>query len=240
MNLAVIIPALNEAATVGVVVREVLDDTGDWSTRVVVADNGSQDETGRVAREAGAEVVRASPHGYGLACLTALGHLSDWPDILLFLDADGSSRAAEIPSLLSPIRDRAADLVIGCRPDRSAMTLPQRWGTRLAISLIRWRWGYHFQDMGPFRAIRHDAYAMLGMRDRTWGWTVEMQILAVLRGLSILEVPVAWLPRQAGVSKISGTLSGVTRAGGRILWTILRYSLRRRLKRVEASAASAG
>ena len=229
-NLAVVIPALNEAATVGGVVREVLEHTADWSTRVVVADNGSQDETGRVARRAGAEVVLASPRGYGLACLTALDRLSDWPDILLFLDADGSSRAAEIPSLLIPIRRRAADLVIGFRSDRSTMTMPQRWGTQLAISLIRWRWGYRFQDMGPFRAIRHDAYCKLGMQDRTWGWTIEMQILAVLQGLSILEVPVKWLPRQGGVSKISGTLSGVTRAGGRILWTILKYSPRRRLK----------
>ena len=108
------------------------------------------------------------------------------------------------------------------------MTFPQRWGTQLAISLIRCRWGYRFQDMGPFRAIRHDAYCKLGMQDQTWGWTVEMQILAVLQGLSILEVPVSWLPRHGGVSKISGTLSGVTRAGGRILWTIAKYSFRSR------------
>ena len=227
-NLAVVIPALNEAATVGVVVREVLEHTADWFTRVVVADNGSQDETSRIARRAGAEVVLASPRGYGLACLTALDRLSDWPDVLLFLDADGSSHAAEIPSLLIPIRRRAADLVIGFRSDRSTMTMPQRWGTQLAISLIRWRWGYRFQDMGPFRAIRHEAYCKLEMQDRTWGWTIEMQILAVLQGLSILEVPVKWLPRQGGVSKISGTLRGVTRAGGRILWTIFKYSFRSR------------
>ena len=226
MNLAVVIPALNEATTVGVVVSQVLEHTADWSTRVVVADNGSGDNTDRVARRAGAEVVLATPHGYGLACLKAVDHLSDWPDILLFLDADGSSRAAEIPSLLTPIQLRQADLVIGCRPDRSAMTLPQYWGTQLAISLIRLRWGHRFQDMGPFRAIRHDSYRELGMQDRTWGWTVEMQILAVLQGLQISEVPVSWLPRQGGVSKISGTLSGVARAGARILWTIGKYSFR--------------
>ena len=228
MNLAVVIPALNEATTVGVVVTEVLEHTGDWSTRVVVADNGSGDDTARVAHQAGAEVVLATPRGYGLGCLRAVEYLSDWPDVLLFLDADGSSRAAEIPSLLTPIQLRTADLVIGCRPDRSAMTLPQYWGTQLAISLIRFRWGHCFQDMGPFRAIRHDSYRQLGMQDRTWGWTVEMQILAVLQGLSILEVPVSWLPRQGGVSKISETWSGVARAGGRILWTIARYSLRGR------------
>ncbi len=230
MNLAVVIPALNEAATVGVVVRKVLEYTAGWSTRVVVADNGSGDDTDRVARQAGAEVVLATPHGYGFACLRAVEHLSDWPDVLLFLDADGSSRTAEIPSLLTPIQHRAADLVIGCRPDRSAMTLPQYWGTQLAISLIRFRWGHRFQDMGPFRAIRHDAYLQLGMQDRTWGWTVEMQILAVLQGLSILEIPVSWLPRQGGVSKISGTWRGVVRAGARILWTIARYSLRGRTR----------
>ena len=226
VNLGVVVPALNEATTIGVVVRKVLEHTPDWSTRVVVTDNGSEDDTGQVARQAGAEVVLAIPRGYGRACLRAIEHLSDWPDVLLFLDADGSSRAAEIPSLLTPIQSRAADLVIGCRPDRSAMTLPQHWGTQLAISLIRFRWGHCFRDMGPFRAIRHESYCQLGMQDQTWGWTVEMQILAVLQGLSILEVPVSWLPRQGGVSKISGTLSGVARAGARILWTIGKYALR--------------
>jgi len=226
VNLAVVIPALNEATTVGAVVSQVLEHTAGWATRVVVVDNGSGDDTQRVAREAGAEVVPAAPRGYGIACLRAIEYLSDWPDVLLFLDADGSSRAAEIPSLLTPIHLRAADLVIGCRSDRSAMTLPQYWGTRLAISLIHFRWGRRFQDMGPFRAIRQDSYRLLGMRDRTWGWTVEMQILAVLQGLNILEVPVSWLPRQGGTSKISGTVSGVARAGARILWTIARYSFR--------------
>lgn len=229
MNLAVVIPALNEATTVGVVIGKILQHTAAWATRVIVADNGSGDDTVRIARQAGAEVVLATPRGYGLACLRAVEHLSDWPDILLFLDADGSSSAAEIPSLLTPIQLGTTDLVIGCRPDRSAMTLPQYWGTQLAISLIRFRWGHRFQDMGPFRAIRHDSYRQLGMEDRTWGWTVEMQILALLQGLSITEIPVSWLPRQGGVSKISGTLSGVARAGARILWTIGKYSLRSRV-----------
>ena len=228
MKLGVVIPALDEGTTIGRVIGEVLAHTADRTTRVVVADNGSRDDTSKAAREAGAEVVFTSPRGYGRACLAAIGHLQDWPDVLLFLDGDGSSRPSEIPALLIPLERPGVDLMLGSRPDQSAMTGPQRWGTRLATSLIHSRWGHRFKDMGPFRAIRFSAFRKLGMQDQTWGWTVEMQILALLRGLQIKEVPVSWLPRQGGVSKISGTLSGVARAGGRILWTISRYSLRSR------------
>ncbi|MDA2938033.1 hypothetical protein MYX75_07205 [Acidobacteria bacterium AH-259-A15] len=141
----------------------------------------------------------------------------------MFVDADGSSRPEEMGRLLEPIQEDWADLVIGVRPSDAPMARPQRWGNRLATQLITWRWGHVFTDLGPFRAIRRTSYERLGMQDRTWGWTVEMQILALLSGLRVEEVSVSWERRLAGDSKISGTVSGVLRAGTRILWTIARY-----------------
>jgi hypothetical protein len=131
-----------------------------------------------------------------------------------------------MPRLVDPLVKEQADLVLGMRPDSMAMTIPQRWGTKMAVFLVNLRWGVDFLDMGPFRAIRSEAYRRLKMRDKTWGWTIEMQILSVLRGLKYLEVPVSWRERQGGVSKISGTFSGVVRAGMRILWIVFRYSLK--------------
>ena len=225
MNLAVVIPALNEAATVGRVIQEVLHHTRQHRTRVVVADNGSVDGTPDIATRSGAEVVKVATRGYGLACQGAIRLLAEWPDVILFLDADGSSPASEIPRLLEPLCEEEIDLAIGQRTDYRHMTSAQRWGTWLATRLIYLRWGVNFQDMGPFRAVRYEAYRKLQMRDRTWGWTVEMQIRAILEGLNVVEVPVSWLARKGGTSKISGTLQGVARAGVRILWTIGRHVL---------------
>ena len=131
-------------------------------------------------------------------------------------------------SLIEPLRTGRAELVLGRRTFSSAMTLVQRWGTRFAVSLVNFRWGCSFGDMGPFRSITLKSYRRLGMCDATWGWTIEMQILAVLKGVKSIEVPVTWEHRIAGRSKISGTLSGVMRAGTRILWTVGKYSLHRR------------
>ncbi|MFQ5739124.1 MAG: glycosyltransferase family 2 protein [Acidobacteriota bacterium] len=229
MNIAVVIPAFDEQPAIGTVVRRChAAARGLGTPRVVVADNGSTDGTGEAAAAAGAEVVVVRPRGYGRACLGAAAHLGQWPSVLVFVDGDGSCRPEEMSRLLQPIRAGEADLVIGCRSSNAALTFPQRWGTWLATRLIGWRWGRHFSDIGPFRAIRLDAYNRLGMRDVTWGWTVEMQILALLKGLRIRQVEVSWDPRLAGFSKISGTVSGVWRAGVKILWTIARYAFRRR------------
>ncbi|GAB4111222.1 MAG: glycosyltransferase family 2 protein [Acidobacteriota bacterium] len=228
LRLGIVIPALNEELTVAQVVTRCRESTREWGqVRVVVADNGSTDRTALLAQEAGAEVVQVRRRGYGNACLGALDHLGEWPDVLVFLDADGSSPPEEIPRLLQPLADGHADLVLGRRPAGAAMTPPQRWGTRLAVWLVNRRWGADYHDMGPFRAIRRQVLAELAMTDRTWGWTIEMQILACRKGVRFLEVPVSWEPRLAGRSKISGTLSGVMRAGGRILWTVGRYAWRR-------------
>ena len=225
MKVGIVIPARDEEKSVGQVVercRPLVSGTDE--IRTVVCDNGSGDGTRAEAEKVGAKVVYAGKSGYGLACLTAIAELGNWPDVLLFLDADGSSRPEEAQDLLTPIKEGRADLVLGCRSSSVHMTFPQRWGTWLATRLIAWRWGHSFRDIGPFRAITRQAYARLGMKDRTWGWTVEMQVLALMRCLRVQEVPVSWDPRVTGVSKISGTVSGVIRAGARILWTIGCYA----------------
>ena len=229
MRVGIVVPALNEEDSIGSVVDRIVRSAEPHGAfRVVVCDNQSSDNTAKVALGAGAEVVQTQSRGYGGACLRAIEHLGDWPDVLVFIDADGSSRPEEMNSLIEPLRTGRAELVLGQRTFSSAMTLVQRWGTRLAVSLVNLRWGCSFRDMGPFRSITLKGYRRLGMRDRTWGWTIEMQILAVLQGVKTIEVPVAWEHRIAGRSKISGTLSGAIRAGTRILWTVGMYSLRRR------------
>jgi glycosyltransferase involved in cell wall biosynthesis len=228
MRVAAIIPALNEEETVGDIVRRCINALKDSADlRVVVTDNGSGDSTAEEAEAAGAEVVFHPVRGYGGACLEAIRHLEGWADVLVFLDADGSSRPEEVLELLRPVFRDESDLVLGARPEDSPMTLPQRWGTWLATFLIRLRWGFPYRDMGPFRAITFESFQRLGMKDTTWGWTVEMQILAVIEGIRVIEVPVSWLDRAAGVSKISGSVAGVCRAGSKILWTIGKYSLQR-------------
>lgn len=228
VRIGVVIPALNEEASVSEMVGRclaALETRGE--ARIVVADNGSGDQTAARAAAAGAEVVTEPERGYGVACLTALGYLGTWPDLILFLDADGSSLPEEAPLLLEPLLRGDADLVLGVRPASSPMTPPQRWGTHLAVALVNRFWRSRYQDMGPFRAITRSALAGLGMTDRTWGWTIEMQILASEQRLRVVEIPVSWHHRLAGTSKISGTVSGVLKAGFRIVWTVGRYALRR-------------
>jgi hypothetical protein len=178
---------------------------------------------------AGAEVVHIAPKGYGAACQGGIAHLADWPDLILFLDADGSSRPEEMSRLLDGVVDGNVDLAIGCRPSSAPMSLPQRWGTWLAVKAVNHIWKSQFSDMGPFRCIRKASLDTLGMRDQTWGWTIEMQILAEIKGLRVKEVPVSWEERIAGVSKISGTVTGVAKAGFRIVWTILRHATRQKV-----------
>jgi glycosyltransferase involved in cell wall biosynthesis len=219
---AVAIPALNEEASLPSVLRD-LPRVG----RVVVADNGSSDGTARVAREGGAEVVLALRRGYGSAVLAAIEHLRPTPPkVLVVLDADGSDDTARLADLVGPILDDAADLVLSDRSRTASpgsLTLPQRFGNQLATRLMYLASGYQYQDLGPFRAVRWESLMDLGMRDPTWGWNVEMQLKAVRRGLRILEVPLPYEGRKAGVSKISGELRGAARAGSRILWAVKEY-----------------
>ncbi len=226
MRLGVVIPALNEEESVSSVVERsilALEPLGNY--RLVVCDNGSADNTALVAARAGAEVIRVDKRGYGAACLGGISYLADWPTIIVFLDADGSSRPEEIPRLIEAVVEGDVDLAIGCRPWAAPMTPPQRWGTWLAVKAVNWIWGAEFSDMGPFRCIAKESLDKLMMKDLTWGWTIEMQILAQIIGLRVTEVPVSWEQRTAGVSKISGTFVGVVRAGFRIVWTIVRSAL---------------
>ncbi len=224
LRLAAIVPAWNEAATVGPVVRALREGGAE---RVLVVDGGSRDGTPALAAEAGAEVIHEPRRGYGRACLAGLAALSPAPpDAVVFADADGADDPADLAALADALA--GADLVVGSRVlgartgrvERGALTPVQRWGNALACSLVRARWGVAWTDLGPFRAIRWDALQRLGMRDETWGWTVEMQARAAREGLRCAEVPVAYRRRRAGESTISGTLSGSARAGAKILWTV--------------------
>lgn len=193
---------------------------------MVVADNGSTDRTAAVARAHGAVVVTEPRRGYGAACLRALAALrAEPPEAVLFLDADGSDDPAQAAALLEPIAAGRADLVIGSRvlggAEAGALTPAQRFGNRLATRLLRLLYGVRYTDLGPFRAIRWGALESLAMRDRDFGWTVEMQVKAARRGLRHEEVPVRYRKR-IGRSKISGTVSGTLRAGWKILGTIAR------------------
>jgi glycosyltransferase involved in cell wall biosynthesis len=223
----VVIPALNEEASLPLVLAGLPRPP---VRRVVVADNGSADGTSRVAREGGAVVVPAARRGYGSACLAGLDHLrrNDPPDLVVFIDADFSDHPEELPRLITPLLSGAADLVIGSRvlgEREPGALLPQaRAGNLVACLLIRLLYGHRFTDLGPFRAVRWEALERLGMADPNFGWTAEMQVKALRHGLRVTEVPVSYR-RRVGVSKITGTVTGTLRAGYKILWTVLRYSL---------------
>lgn len=226
MRVAAVIPARNEAASIGLVLERIPKDLVE---RVVVTDNGSTDETAQLARQKGAIVISESRRGYGQACLAALDYLKkDPPEVVLFLDADFSDYPEEAALLLDKIR-QGHDLVIGSRIKKAAKKalLPQaRFGNRLATGLIRIFYGQRFTDLGPFRAIRWRALEELRMADTNFGWTVEMQVKAAKRRLSCVEVDVSYRPRHGDRSKVTGTLSGTFRAGFKILYVIFRELIR--------------
>jgi glycosyltransferase involved in cell wall biosynthesis len=224
VHVLVIIPAFNEARSIGRVIGDIPAGIGE----VVVVNNASTDETERNARTAGATVLREERQGYGWACLRGIDYArSRTPDVVVFLDGDYSDHPNEMDRLLAPIRRGEADFVVGSRiagESEPGALLPQaRWGNRVACTLMRLFWGARFTDLGPFRAIRFPALLALGMEDTTYGWTVEMQIKAVRAGLRCAEVPVSYR-RRIGVSKITGTLAGTVKASAKILWTIARYA----------------
>lgn len=221
-----IIPVFNEQEAI----QNVLSDIpGHLEADVVVVDNGSTDRTVELARRKGARIVHERRRGYGWACLAGIAALHK-PDIVVFLDGDYSDYPDEMTGLVKPIVGGRADLVIGSRilGNREAgALLPQaRFGNWLATWLIRRLFGACFTDLGPFRAVTYPALLQLEMQDRTFGWTVEMQVKAARLKLRFLEVPVSYR-RRIGVSKITGTVGGTIRAGWKILYTIFRYKLRK-------------
>ncbi|WP_341711812.1 glycosyltransferase family 2 protein, partial [Erythrobacter sp.] len=222
-KIAVVIPALNEEAAIGSVVSGIRAVLAYQLDQLIVADNGSTDRTAQLARMAGATVVPAPQRGYGSACLAGLGVLHEEIDIVVFVDGDGSDIVDDAINLIAPLIAGSADLVIGSRVgseiERGAMTLPQRFGNWLAPLLVWLIWGVRYSDLGPFRAIRRDALERLDMRDRDFGWTIEMQVRAAKLGLRTTEVRTGYR-RRVGISKISGTIRGVLSAGTKILYVI--------------------
>lgn len=194
---------------------------------VVVADNGSTDRTSEVARRAGVVVVHERERGYGAACQRAIAGLPASVEAVAFLQADGSEDPSEAHRLLTPVLDGRADLVLGSRvlgkAEPGALLPHQRFGNWLATTLIRLLHGHRYTDLGPFRAIRLEALRRLDMRDRNYGWTVEMQVKALKAGLRVLEVPVSYRVRRAGENKVSGSFRASLSAGWKIIWTVLRH-----------------
>jgi len=223
MKVAVIIPALNEAGCIGDLVTEALAQPVD---QVIVADNGSTDDTGAVAQQAGAHVVREPRRGYGYACTAGVA-TSDDADVLVFLDGDYSFLPGEIPALLAPLREGRADLVLGSRElgtiAPGAMPPHQRFGNWLVARLMGVLYGLRVTDLGPYRAIRRDLLLELGMQEMTFGWPTEMMVKTARRGARIVEVPVSFHPRRAGRSKVSGTVRGTILAAYYILSVTFRY-----------------
>lgn len=223
----VIIPALNEEAALPRVLAD-LRHLG--LERIRVVDNGSRDRTAQVAAQLGADVLSEPQRGYGAACWRGMADFDDDVEWVLFCDADGSDDLSELQWLFAQAA-LGAELVLGNRrslpSNRAAMTPQQNFGNALATTLIALGWGHRYHDLGPLRLIRRDALDRIAMRDRGFGWTVEMQVRAVEEKLRIAEVPVRYRRRQGGRSKISGTISGTLRAGSVILSTIGRLWLRR-------------
>lgn len=217
-----VVPALDEEAALPEVVRGLVR----HAEIVVVVDNGSRDRTAEVARAAGARVVLEPERGYGAACLAGAALARELgAGVLLFADADGSDDPDDAPSLLAPILEGRAQLVLGVRrAEPGAMTGAQRVGNWLAPRAMRWLAGARYADMPPFKAIARPSFDALDVRDRTYGFTVELMLRAHARRLRVVEVPVRCRVRRGGSSKVSGTLAGSARAAGRILWTIGRHA----------------
>ena len=218
-RISVIIPAYNEEDSIGLVLDALPQNL---IHEIIVVDNNSTDDTARSASEKGARVVAEKRRGYGSACLKGISEL-DNPDIVVFLDGDFSDYPEELVKLVAPIESGEMDFVLGSRmilPESRSALLPQsRYGNQLAVFLMRLFFRHQYTDLGPFRAIRNESLQAIAMQDTNFGWTVEMQIKAVKKGLRILEIPVKYRER-VGVSKITGTFSGTIKAGTKIIYTI--------------------
>lgn len=229
--ISVIIPALNEEEPIADVVQACL--TTGLPAEVIVVDNGSSDCTAERAQAAGARIVSEPNPGYGRACAAGVRSLTAACDLVVFLDGDGSDCPEFMSQLVDPIRRGEQDFVIGSRTrgqrERGSMNFQQVFAGRVAGWLLRLLYGVRYTDMCPFRAIRRDALDRLGMKERTYGWNLEMQMRAARARLRVLEVPVNHRCRTGGESKVSGTLRGTFVAGFRIIATLFRVALERGL-----------
>jgi glycosyltransferase involved in cell wall biosynthesis len=225
----VIIPAHNEEASIGHVIKAIPNIVSE----VIVISNNSTDNTINVAKNAGATVLTENNKGYGYACLKGMDFVSKQatkPDIIVFLDGDFSDYPEELTKLIAPIINKNIDFVIGARVsefrEQGSMTKTQIFGNWLATSLMSLFFNSKFTDLGPFRAIKYHKLLVLKMEDKTYGWTVEMQLKALKNNYSYLEIPVKYRNR-IGVSKVSGTIKGAIFAGVKILYWIFKYSFKK-------------
>ena len=225
-TIAVVIPTLNEAASIAGVIASVISELP-RDGRIIVADGGSTDATVACAQAAGAQVIAAG-RGYGRACLAGAAAATD-ADIIVFMDGDGADDPASFAALVAPIRAGACDFVLasralGVREPGSIgwHQLAAGWLAGLGTAAL---YGVRYSDMCAFRAIRRDALFALGMREMTYGWNIEMQMRAARAGLRIREIPVAYRCRTGGESKVAGSVRGTLRAGWRIIATFFRVTL---------------
>ncbi|APY01330.1 glycosyltransferase family 2 protein [Lacinutrix venerupis] len=228
-NIKVIIPAYNEQDSI----TNVINDIPNTVNEVIVVNNNSTDQTAANAKKAGATVLTENNRGYGYACLKGMHYIAKLqvkPDIIVFLDGDYSDYPEELTKVVAPILNDNIDFVIGSRVKRlregNSMTPQQVFGNWLATFLMRLFFGAKFTDLGPFRAIKYNKLVALNMEDKTYGWTVEMQLKALKQKLTYVEVPVRYKQR-IGVSKVSGTVKGTIFAGFKILGWIFKYSLKK-------------
>ncbi len=224
----VIIPAYNEEASIGKVIVEIPKIVDE----VIVISNNSSDATEKNAIAAGATVLSEERKGYGYACLKGMDYIASQnhkPDIIVFLDGDYSDYPEELTKIIVPILEKDIDLVIGARVkelrESGSMTSPQIFGNWLATSLMKLFFSARFTDLGPFRAIKYAKLLALEMEDKTYGWTVEMQLKALKKNYTYTEVPVKYKNR-IGTSKVSGTVKGAIFAGVKILGWIFKYSFK--------------
>lgn len=230
-NIKVIIPAYNEEASIAKVIAEIPEIVSE----TIVVNNNSTDTTPQVAKNAGATVLFEPNAGYGNACLKGMQYVAnldknEQPDIIVFLDGDYSDYPAELTKIVAPILEDNIDFVVGARikalREAGSMTFPQRFGNGLATKLMALFFNSKFTDLGPFRAIKYNKLLALNMEDKTYGWTVEMQLKALKKNYSYTEIPVKYKNR-IGVSKVSGTVKGAIFAGVKILTWIFKYSFKK-------------
>ena len=222
-KISIIIPALNEENSIG----KVINSLPKIYYQLIVVDNGSNDSTRKIAKKNGAIVLIEKKRGYGNACLKGIRFLKKTPpDIVVFLDGDFSDYPQEIKKIIKPIEQKKVDFVIGSRikslREKGSMTPQQIFGNKLACFLLKLIYGGKFTDLGPFRAIKWDTLMDLNMIDKTYGWTIEMQLKVLRKKISYAEAPVRYRKR-IGNSKISGTLKGSLLAGIKIIGWIVKY-----------------